>query len=166
MRCIPQRLAKNLVDPCSHALPGKGRRELDDADIVFGERAFVEVVKVAVKHRGVYSTVGRFLSEAVVVEMMNKLKDAGFTGLCLIGNTDRIETLGLEKRINLPEQKTFSVRTVEESRGPLAHVDLPESDDDNWTMHTLFCWASLTWRMPRLSGNTVERSTNLGGRTS
>ena len=85
----------------------------------------MEDVKVVVKHRGVYNTVGRFLSEAVVVEMMNKLKDAVFTGICLLGNTDRIETLGLEKRINLPEQKTFSVRTVEESRGPPCSRGLP-----------------------------------------
>ena len=80
----------------------------------------MEDVKVVVKHRGVYcNTVGRFLSEAVVVEMMNKFKDAGFTDLCLIGNTDRIETLGLENHINLPEQKMFSVRTVRNLVGPL-----------------------------------------------
>ena len=75
----------------------------------------MEDVKVVVKHRGVYcNTVGRFLSEAVVVEMMNKFKDAGFTDLFLIGNTDRIETLGLENHINLAEHVMFSAVTLAE----------------------------------------------------
>ena len=67
----------------------------------------MEDVKVVVKHRGVYNTVGRFLSEAVVVEMMNKFKDAGFTDLCLIGNPTGLRPLGWRTTSTCQSRRCF-----------------------------------------------------------
>ena len=83
------------------------------------------------------NTVGLIMGETVLVVVMKKFKDVGITDHGLVWNTDLTETLELKSHINQAEHEMYSAEARKESRGTQAHVDFPESDDENWTKHTL-----------------------------